>query len=141
MGHRKDLIGPGKQQRQSAPDGPVEVLRDHRVLGSGDFVEQLLTRAESDSPLSKVPLGEIIERVSGTFGLSLTELTSQTRVQRVANARSIICHVAFACGHRGVDIARRLGITGAGVSVAGKRGEKVILEHPDLLNIMNDPIS
>jgi hypothetical protein len=57
-------------------------------------------------------------------------------VQRVANARSIISHIAFACGHRGVDIARRLGITGSAVTVASQRGKKVIAEHPDLRAMM-----
>jgi chromosomal replication initiation ATPase DnaA len=106
-------------------------------LGSGDFVEQLLLHAESNAALSTVSLEEIIERVCDKLGLSQAELTSQSRVQRIANARSIICHIAFACGHRGVDIARRLGITGSAVTVAGQRGKKVIAEHPDLRAMMN----
>ena len=138
MGSRSDLVGSGKQRRQPTPDYPEEKdLRDSRVLGSGEFVEQLLLHAESEPPRAKVPLEEIIESVRGNLGLSLTELTSKTRAQRVANARSIICHVAFACGHRGVDIARRLGITASGVTIAAQRGEKAISAHPDLLAMIS----
>jgi REP element-mobilizing transposase RayT len=137
MGRRKDLVGPRKQRRPLAPDQPEQESRDSRVLGSGDFVEQLLLHAESNAAPSTVSLEEIIERVCDKLGLSQAELTSQTRVQRVANARSIICHIAFACGHRGVDIARRLGITGSAVTVAGQRGKRVIAEHPDLRAMMN----
>jgi REP element-mobilizing transposase RayT len=137
MGRRKDLVGPGKQRRPLAPDQPEQEARDSRVLGSGDFVEQLLLHAEANAALATVSLDEIIERVCDKLGLSQAELTSQTRVQRVANARSIICHIAFACGHRGIDIARRLGITGSAVTVAGQRGKKVIAEHPDLRAMMN----
>jgi REP element-mobilizing transposase RayT len=141
MGHRKDLTGSGKLSRQSVQDGSEGKLRDPRVLGSGDFVEQLLMHTESIQTFPKVPLDEIVERVRGELGLSLTELTSQTRAQHIANARSLICHIAFSCGHRGVDIARRLGITGAGVTVAAQRGKRVIDEHPDLLAMMNVCVS
>jgi REP element-mobilizing transposase RayT len=137
MGHREDLTGTGKLRRQSAQDGSEEELQDPRVLGSGDFVERLLMHTEAIQTFPKVPLDEIVERVRGELGLSLTELTSRTRAQRIANARSLICHIAFSCGHRGVDIARILNITGAGVTVAAQRGKKVIDEHPDLLAIMN----
>lgn len=136
MGHRKDLVGSGLQRRQMATEEPEESLRDARVLGSGDFVEQLLIQAEAKPILSKLSLGEIIEHVCGKLGLSLTKLTSQSRTQQIANARSIICHVAFAGGHRGVDIARRLGITGSGVTIAAHRGKKVIAEHPEVFAMM-----
>lgn len=138
MGGRSDLVGAGKQRRQPAPDHPEErEQRDSRVLGSGDFVEQLLLHTEAEPIPAKVPLEEIIARVREKFDLSLTELTSQTRAQRVANARSIICHLAFACGHRGVDIARRLGITGSGVTIAAQRGKKVISEDPGLFAMID----
>lgn len=140
MGGRSDLVGAGEQRRQPAADQPVErELRDSRVLGSGNFVEQLLLQAVAEPMPVKVPLEEIIERVRGKLDLSLAELTSQTRTPRVASARSIICHVAFACGHRGVDIARRLGITGSGVTIAAQRGKKAIAEHPDLLAMIFAP--
>jgi putative transposase len=137
MGHRQELAGLGTLPRQSVPDGSEGEMRDPRVLGSGDFVEQLLMHTESDPPNSIVSLDEIIERIRGELGLSLAELTSQTRAQRIAYARSLICHIAFSCGHRGVDIARRLGISGAGVTVAAQRGKRLIDEHPDLLAMMS----
>lgn len=137
MGHRNDLAGGPGRQRQSvsehqAEHGPL----DSRVLGSGDFAEQLLSQAELGMSTTKLPLEEIIERVCEKLALPQTELASQTRAQQVANARGIICHIAFACGHRGVDIARRLGITGSGVTMAAKRGKQAISGHPELLVIM-----
>lgn len=139
MGRRNDLIGSGQHQRPVTSDQSAENLRDSRVLGSGDFVEQLLIQTESQPTISKLSLDEIIERVCGKFALSRTELTSQSRVQHLANARSIICHVAFTCGHRGVDIAHHLGITGSGVTMAARRGAMVISEHPELIAMMNTP--
>jgi hypothetical protein len=142
MGSRSDLAGPGRQLPKPTPESPEErELRDSRVLGSGDFVEQLLLRAGSELMPGKVPLDKIIGCVCGKLDLSLAELTSQTRAQRVANARSLICHIAFACGHRGVDIARRLGITGSGVTIAAQRGRQMIFEHPDLLAMVEGRVS
>jgi putative transposase len=131
IGRRSDLAGTGLQRRQDDND-----RRDARILGEGDFVDQILLHAVAERRPEKRALDEIMELVCEKFELSRSELTSQTRAQRVADARSIICHVAFSCGHRGVDIARRLGITGAGVTMAAQRGKKMILEHPDVLAML-----
>jgi putative transposase len=134
MGRRTDLAGSGRPPQSSATEKPEErERRDARVLGGEDFIDQILLHIESEPKSTKLPLDEIIERVRVKYDLSLRELTSQTRTQRVGEARSIICHIAFARGHRGVDIARRLGITSSGVTMAAQRGMKVITTHPDLL--------
>lgn len=132
VGCKSDPVGTGRQQQPAYSEGKKD-WRDSRILGSRDFVEQLLLRADPEPVPSKLDLDAIIERVCHKLELSLTELTSQTRAPRIAYARGIICHVAFAFGHRGVDIARRLGITGSGVTIAAQRGKKAIAEQPDLL--------
>jgi hypothetical protein len=66
-----------------------------------------------------------------------TELLSRTRELRVANARGIICHMAFISGHSGVAIARRLNITGAGVTVASRRGRELIKNYPEFAVIVD----
>jgi putative transposase len=132
MGHRNDLVGSGSQRRQAAAEQPEDNFRDARVLGRGDFVEQLLQQVEEKPSVAELSLDEIVEQVCAKTGLSLTELTSQSRSQQIANTRSIICHKAFASGHRGVDIARRLGITGSGVTIAARRGKKLLAEYPEL---------
>ena len=120
MGRRNDLVGAGTPRRQlSQQDADDGELRDSRVLGHGDFVEQLLRQTEPEKLPSKLPLDEIIDRVRTVLDLSMTELMSRTRAAQIAHARSIICHVAFACGHRGVDIARRLGIRPSLVGLGG----------------------
>ena len=45
-------------------------------------------------------------------------------------------HVAFAGGHRGVDITRSLGITGSAVTIAARRGKKLFAEHPEFFDMM-----
>ncbi|MCF6267967.1 MAG: hypothetical protein L3J57_15725, partial [Desulfuromusa sp.] len=137
MGRRNDLVGSGSQCRQTVTEQLGDDFRDARVLGSGDFVEQLLLQVEGKPPPLKLSLEKIIEHVCAKTGLSLTELISQSRSQQIANARSIICYSAFASGHRGVDIARRLGITGSGVTIASRRGKKLLAEHPELQTMVS----
>lgn len=139
-GHRSDLVGAGRQQRQPVATRSEEMAerRDARVLGGGDFVEQLLQRADPEAIPTKPALDEIIARICHNLDLSTAELMSQTRTPRVAHARGIICHVAFSCGHRGVDIARRLGLTGSGVTIAAQRGKMAIARQPDLLATIDE---
>ena len=133
MGRRKDLVGTSMQRRQPAHERAAELeLRDSRVLGAGDFVEELLRQTEAHPMPAKMPLEEIIARVCDTLELPVTDLMSLTRRPRVAHARSIICHLAFAAGHRGVDIARRLRLTASAVSIACRRGKEAIAGHPAL---------
>jgi REP element-mobilizing transposase RayT len=133
LGNRNDLVGSGMQRRQSMLERPEErEQRDARVLGDGDFVVELLRQTGTHPPPAKVPMEEIIARVCRTLELPLSELMSQSRSPRIAHARSIICHLAFAGGHRGVDIARCLRLTASAVSIACMRGEKAIEQHPTL---------
>lgn len=130
MGRRDDLVGIGIFAGDRARDNE---LQDSRVLGDGDFVEQILRHAEAGLPDRQISLAQIIEAVLNTLKMSQWELMSRTRELRVANARSIICHMAYASGHRGVDIARSLKISGPGVTVAAKRGKDLIINYMQLL--------
>jgi REP element-mobilizing transposase RayT len=141
LGRRNDLMGFGRSRKLASDPIEERQMRDTRILGGGDFVGQILQRTEFEPDAAKLSLEEIVERVRVKFGLTLQELTSRTRAKRIANARSIVCYVAFNCGHRGVDIARHLGLTGPGVSVASNRGKKAISEHLDLLTMLNWQVS
>lgn len=137
MGRRNELVGTGVTRGRQELDQDRDEPRDSRVLGDGDFVEQILQYAEMELPINTISLDRIIETVLSSLEVSRSELQSRTRTLRVANARSIICHVAYAAGHRGVDIAARLNISGAGVTVAAKRGKDLIGEYPELFGLVD----
>ena len=132
-GRRNDLVGIGIFKGERALDGE---LQDSRVLGAGDFVEQLLRQTEEELPGKRLSLDKIIETVLEVFGVSPAELMSRKRSLPLAEARSIICHIAYLSGHRGADIARRLNITGSGVTVAARRGKEHIKSYPQLLALV-----
>ena len=134
LGRSDKLVGIGTFRGNVAPDNE---LKDSRVLGKGDFVEQIIRHTEDILPGRKIPLESIIARTLETLEVTETELLSRTRQLRVANARGIICHMAFKSGHSGVAIARRLTITGAGVTVGSRRGRELIKNYPELAAIVD----
>jgi hypothetical protein len=129
MGRRDEFVGIGLFRGNR---GLFNELQDSRVLGNGDFAEQILRQTEAELPSEKITLDSIVEAVMATLDVTETELMSRTRAMSLANARSIICHMAYVFGHRVVDIARRLNIAGAGVTVAARRGKELIKNYPDL---------
>ncbi len=128
QGRREELVGLGSLRNLGADNEP----RDSRVLGNGDFTEQIISHAEAKLPSVRINLDRIIETTLATLDVTETELQSRSRTLRIADARSIICHMAFISGHHGVDIARRLNISGPGVTVAARRGKELIRNFPEL---------
>ena len=134
MGRRNDLVGIGLLRTGESPD---RELKDSRVLGGGDFVEQVLLHTGKVCPNKTHTLDQIVEIVLGVLEIPQAELMSRKRSIQLADARSIICHTAYLSGHRGVDIARRLNISGPGVTVASSRGKDLIENFPQLLMLVN----
>jgi len=133
MGRRDELVGIGILRGTRALDGE---LQDSRVLGNGDFVEQIIGHSKVQELDRRITLDKIIEATATTLAVTEAELASRTRTQRVADARSIICHMASMSGHMGIDIARRLNISGSGVTVAAQRGKTLIENFPDLATVV-----
>jgi hypothetical protein len=82
-------------------------------------------------------LDSIMETVAKTLEVAEAELTSSARAMRLANARSIICYMAYLSGSRGVEVAARLNISGSGVTVAARRGNGLIKNYPELAALVN----
>jgi hypothetical protein len=134
MGRRDDLVGIGFFRAAELSD---RELKDSRVLGGGDFVEQILQHTERLCPNKTHTLDQIVKIVLGLLGIPQTELMSRKRSVHLADARSIICHAAFLDGHRGVDIAKHLNISGAGVTVAARRGKELMVKFPQLMALVS----
>lgn len=134
IGRRDDLVGIGLLRSGESFDGE---LRDSRVLGGGEFVEQVLRQTGEMGGDKPRALDEIIQVILDYLKISLIELLSRKRTAPLADARGIICHVAYLSGHRGVDIASRLNVSGAGVTVAARRGRDLFDNNPMLRTIVS----
>jgi len=111
-------------------------LFDERILGGGDFVEQVLGAAE----LSGAPerdIGELIARVADYYSLSAEELSRPCRRPAYVQAKAVICY--FVMRHWRLPasvVAERLGYTASAVSKAAHRGDRLCREDKKLQGVM-----
>ncbi|HEY3309977.1 MAG TPA: helix-turn-helix domain-containing protein [Desulfuromonadaceae bacterium] len=138
LGKRDDLGG-GRRLLRGALGEQSEELCDERVLGSGEFVEELRERRELESKFPRsMEIEEIVANVCRHFELDPQELRLRTRAARIVDARSVICYLAVRqVGHSGVEIGGHVNLRRAGVSVAAARGESIVKNHSELSKLMD----
>lgn len=128
QGHREELTGGGlRRSLKRAGPGTCE-SSDERVLGNGEFVEQVWRDAESHGCLPvSMPLEEIIRCIAQALSLEPQALRQRSKVKELADARGAICYIAVRkMGYNGADVAKALNISRSGVSVAARRGDGII---------------
>jgi hypothetical protein len=120
-GDKRGLLGRKKGERE---------LSDERILGSGDFVANVMKDAkEALDQRAKfdISLVELISRVCTEFGIRVKDLVSKSRKRQLSQARGVVCYLAVdELGYSGDDVARRLRISGRGVSDCRERGKKIL---------------
>jgi putative transposase len=138
QGKRNELVGGGLKRSRKLTGSEGMGAYDDRVLGSGEFVEQLRREKELSVRLPAViPLSDLVEKIARTFGIGPEDLKKRNRSPKFAEARGVISYLAVRqIGHNGVDVARVLNISRAGVSVAARRGEELVRRNPSLQQIM-----
>lgn len=138
LGKRDDLGG-GRRMSKELLGERGEEPYDERVLGSGEFVEELRGRRELELKFPKImEIEEIVAKVCRHFGIDPQELRLNVRAARIADARSVICYLAVRqAGHSGVEVSRHVNLRRAGVSVAAGRGEKMVKDAPVLLSLID----
>ena len=105
---------------------------DERILGSGEFAEQVLSvaREKMERQYSLAAQGYDIEtvaaRVSDLLGLEKAELWKPGKERKRVEARSLICYWSVReLGISMAELSRRFKLSIAGVSLSVKRGEKI----------------
>jgi len=137
QGRRHDLVGGGLIRsvggwaalKDYQRDG-IRVKGDERILGSSDFVEEVLKKAneklEKRTLLqAKGPdLDQLIKQVAKYYHIDLEELKTTSKARTVSLARSALCYLAvrqllFSCA----EVARTLNISASAVSKAVAKGQ------------------
>ena len=138
MGKREEF-GSGRKMSQCAPEELGEELYDSRVLGSGDFIQELRQRRELEAHIPQaMDIGTIVARVCNLFGIEADALRQTSRATATTEARSVISYLAVRrAGHSGVEVGKQINLRRAGVSVAAGRGEKMVLNDPALLGLID----
>jgi REP element-mobilizing transposase RayT len=107
---------------------------DARILGSEAFFQTV--QPVATAPLSKkIPLPELRMKVAEIFEVSPELLSRRTRLSGVAGARAAFCYLAVGLMDcNGAEVARMLGMSRAGVSIAVRRGKTILEDKPLLLD-------
>ena len=109
---------------------------DERILGSGDFVANVLEEANEfveRRTKYNISLAELIQRVCRRFRTEPRDLISPSRRRQLSKARAVVSYLAVhELGYSGVQVGRELKISGKGVSMCVERGRK-ILDNPEVI--------
>ena len=105
-------------------------MGDERILGSGDFVENVLKQANEEyekKTLVKakgLDLDILVDAVAKCFHVDSKILKGSSKQRTVSRARSIICYLAInKMGISGATIARKLMLSPSTVSKSSARGQ------------------
>jgi len=127
-GDKRGLLGRKKGEREKG---------DQRILGSGDFVANVLKNANEvldQTAKFDISLDELISKVCAKREIKVKDLISKSRKRYLSQARGVVCYLAVdELGYRGDDVARSLRISGRGVSDCRQRGSK-ILDKPEMID-------
>ena len=115
--------------------GHNRIKSDQRILGEGDFVNEILSESEKQfaRKYRLRSLGydfeKVIERVSEILQLEKDYITGKGRQRDRVTARDLLCFWAAAELRMSiVDISMILDLTPAAISFAVQRGEKIVKE-------------
>ena len=126
-GDKKALLRRKREERE---------LSDERILGSGDFVSNVMKDANEvldQTAEFNISLDELISRVCAKFEIRVKDLVSKSRKRYLSQARGVACYLAVdKLGYSGDNVARSLRISGRGVSDCRERGKK-IFDKPEII--------
>lgn len=140
QGKRNDLTG-GGLIRSSGGWSAVKAMRkakvfeksDERILGDGDFVQEVLSAAEEQMERKYALLAEgydldkVASKVSELLELRPSEIWAPGKERNRVKARSLLCYWASRDLRMSMaELARRLNLSLAGVSLSVKRGEEIV---------------
>jgi hypothetical protein len=143
LGKREDLIG-GGLIRSNGGWANVKAMRrakifekaDERILGDGDFVQKVLTRAEEKMKqryalqAKGINLETVADRVAELFNISVSELWLPGKHRQRVRAKSLLCYWANReLGISMAKLARRMQVSVMAISYAVQRGEKIARDY------------
>ena len=141
-GRKPDLVGGGLVRSLGGWTRAGELREkgnrskgDERILGDGDFVEEVLNQAQERMERKYLYLNKgydiewLIGNVAEIFGINQEEILRSGRYMRRVEARSVLCYWASReLGISTIALSKRLGVSQPTVSQSIRRGERIVIE-------------
>ncbi|MBC8457066.1 MAG: hypothetical protein H8D67_03610, partial [Deltaproteobacteria bacterium] len=130
-GNKAGLLGRRKEEREKG---------DERILGSGNFVNEALSKAGElwgKGKKSRVSLPELIDKVASHLDLKTNSIISSSRRREVSMARAIISFLAVNDnGYSATEVAEALSIGRVSAGQSVYRGKIMVDNDPKLRDIL-----
>ena len=132
-GNKAGLLGRKKEEREKG---------DERILGSGDFVGNVLSGSddiERSKTLRKIPLSELVKKISSLLETEYDEVLSGNRRQKNCRARDLISFVASkSMGYKFNEIAGILDIHPVTVGRCVDKGKKLVDNDDGICDMLEE---
>ncbi len=139
QGRRPDLVGGGLLRSvggwaklRGFSDIGVRIKGDERILGSSDFVEQVLKQADEQLEekyrlqVKVISLAALVDKVARHYKIDPEDLKSASKERVITNARRALCYIAMRkLGYKCTDISKAAGIDATTASRAVRLGSKL----------------
>lgn len=139
QGKRQDLVGGGLirsvggwSELKKYKDMGLRVQSDERILGSSEFVERVLKRADEQLEekyrlqSANISIEALVETVSQYFDITTEQLRSASKNRTVTRARRILCYIALRkIRFSGAHLSRKIGISPNTACRAAEFGRKI----------------
>jgi hypothetical protein len=140
MGKRDDLIGGGLRRSAGGWQGVSALKRskeywrgDERILGDGNFVNQVLKQSE-ESMIKKErlkregwDLEKVTQKICGMFSVSSADLLKKGRNSKISQAKKVIAYLGNKeLGISGSEFVKHFKITKQAISKLIKSGEDIV---------------
>jgi len=144
LGRRPELVSGSvsreasgwKKVRQGQHKGLERRMRDSRILGEPGFVHSVLAEARQSLDRGYLlrsqgwDFDRVLARAGSLFDVPVTDVLRSGSQRPRALARSLACYWAVReLGLPAAELARRFGMTPAGVNYAARRGEGLASER------------
>ena len=130
-GSKAGLLGRKREEREKG---------DERILGSGNFVGKVLAgsdHVEGPKIVRRIPLLELVDRISGFLETKKDEVLSGNRRIKNCHARDLISFVAAkSMGYKFNDIAALLNIHPVSAGRSAEKGRKLVDNYEGIWDIL-----
>lgn len=141
-GKRKDLAGGGLIRSKGGMFGVIldrsagiREQADDRVLGTGEFVENILKSIEKKEEIKvktkkELTIGQLIKNASSYFEVSERQLRGKSSFRKLTKARAVLVSLAVEyLDMNSSKIREELGLSFSGISRLYYKGEKILKEN------------
>jgi putative transposase len=139
LGRRKELTAGGRKKDRGRQGRETEEKQDVRILGSSEFVEEILAEEARENQKraqfkkNRIGIEELVNSVGKAFGVTGGEVIGGSQRQTVSLARSVVCYLGVRdLGMTGRELSREFNLTPAAIHYAVLRGERCLLENKEV---------